>query len=135
VITLVEKFQGFYQHLYIRKLLFKGGSSMGHDISGFNQEGEQIAYARFSMWNQDAIILYHLLDSSKYHAGVSGSGRSSTFTIQQIEKALTSYKQFYHGVSLPENDLRKVDQKQIEQFIRSCLATANKEGYVRVSFA
>jgi hypothetical protein len=108
---------------------------MGHDISGFNQEGEQIAYARFSMWNQDAIILYHLLDSSKFHAGVSGSGGSSTFTIQQIEKALTSYKQFYQGVSLPENDLRKLDQKQIEQFILSCLVTANKEGNVRVSFA
>jgi hypothetical protein len=108
---------------------------MGHDISGFNRIGEEIAYARFSMWNQNAVILYHLLESTKYHAGVSGSGGSSTFTTQQIEKALNSYKQFYHGVDLPDNEFMKLDQKQIEDFIINCLATANKEGRVRVRFA
>jgi hypothetical protein len=109
---------------------------MGHDISGFNKAGEEIAYARFSMWNHNAIILYHLLESTKYFAGVSGSGRSSNFSIQQIEKALNSYKQFYHqGDSLQENEWRDWDQKQIQNFILNCLATAKNEGNVKVSFA
>ncbi|MHC0038330.1 hypothetical protein [Pseudoneobacillus sp. C159] len=109
---------------------------MGHDISGFNKAGEEIAYARFAMWNQNAIILYHLFESTKYHAGVSGSGRSTTFTIQQIEKALNSYKQFYHqGVSMPKDEWSEMDQKQIQNFIQNCLATAQKEGTVRVCFA
>jgi hypothetical protein len=114
------------------KILYKGGPSMSHDISGYNQVGDEIAYARFSMGNHNAIILYHLLESTEYYAGVSGAGRCTTFTIQQIEKALNSYKQFYYG---QENGLRNSDQKQIENFILNCLATANKEGSVRVSFA
>ncbi len=51
---------------------------MGHDISGFNKAGQEIAYARFSMGNCNALILYRLLNAQKYYAGVSGSGGGTT---------------------------------------------------------
>lgn len=108
---------------------------MGHDISGFNKAGEEIAYARFSMGNYNATILYNLLDANNYYAGVSGSGDSSTFSIQQIEKALSASKQFYkNGDSLSESDFSTWDQKQIQNFIQNCLATAKVEGSVEVYF-
>jgi hypothetical protein len=108
---------------------------MGHDISGYNKAGEEIAYARFSMGNYNATILYGLLDANDYYAGVSGSGNSSTFSMQQIEKALNSYQQLYSGDStLLENNYLDYDQKQILNFILSCLATAQKEGSVKVFF-
>ena len=79
---------------------------MGHDISGYNKAGEQIAYARFSMANYNATILYSLLDANKYDAGVSGSGDSSTFSTQQIEKALNAFNQLYdNSDSLSESAL------------------------------
>ncbi|WP_261134378.1 hypothetical protein [Bacillus sp. Marseille-Q3570] len=107
---------------------------MGHDISGFNRAGEEIAYARFSMGNFYASILYSLLDAEDYNAGVSGSGASSTFSTQQIEKALNAGKELFNneGSSLSEGD--SWDQKQILNFVRNCLTTAKKEGSVRVSF-
>ncbi|MDQ1004945.1 hypothetical protein QFZ28_005485 [Neobacillus niacini] len=103
---------------------------MGHDISGFNNTGDEIAYARFSMGNYNSTILYSLLDANKFYAGVSGSGRSSTFSIKQIEKALNTYNQLY-GNSLSERDW---DLKQIQDFIQNCLATAQKEGSVKIYF-
>ncbi|MEH7076521.1 hypothetical protein [Neobacillus drentensis] len=105
---------------------------MGHDISGFNKAGKEIAYARFSMGNYNAVILYSLLGATTYYAGVSGSGNSTTFSKQQIEKALNSYKQLYYKTdsSLSEN----WDLKQILDFILNCLATAQKEESVRVYF-
>jgi hypothetical protein len=103
---------------------------MGHDISGFNNTGAEIAYARFSMGNYNSTILYSLLDANKFYAGVSGSGRSSTFSIKQIEKALNTYNQLY-GNSLSERDW---DLKQIQDFIQNCLATAQKEGSVKIYF-
>ncbi|MEW9051577.1 MAG: hypothetical protein AB2392_10510 [Neobacillus sp.] len=105
---------------------------MGHDISGHNKAGEEIAYARFSMGNYNSLILYSLLDADKYFAGVSGSGDSCTFSIQQIEKALNTYNQKYgNGASLSETDW---DLKQILDFIHNCLTTAQKEGSVCVYF-
>jgi hypothetical protein len=105
---------------------------MGHDISGYNKAGEEIAYARFSMGNYNSTILYSLLDAEKYYAGVSGSGNSSTFSIKQIEKALITYNRMYgNGNSLSENDW---DLKQIWNFIQNCLATAKIEGSVGVYF-
>lgn len=105
---------------------------MGHDISGFNKAGEEIAYARFSMGNYNSLILYNLLDADRYYAGVSGSGDFFTFSKQQIEKALYDYNRSYnHGKSLSEVDW---DLKQILEFIQNCLATAQKEGNVRVYF-
>ena len=108
---------------------------MGHDISGFNKAGKEVAYARFSMGNYNALILYRLLNAHKYYAGVSGSGGSTSFSIQQIEKALDDYKKLYnHGESPEENDPSNWDQKQILNFIRNCLVTAQIEGRVRVYF-
>ena len=108
---------------------------MGHDISGYNKAGEEIAYARFSMGNYNATILYNLLDANNYYAGVSGSGSSSTFSIQQIEKALNAFKQFYKNSDcLSESASLPWDQKQILNFIQNCLATAKMEGGVRVYF-
>lgn len=104
---------------------------MGHDISGFNKAGEEIAYARFSMGNYNATILYSLLDAIHYYAGVSGTGESTTFSRQQVEKAIDNYNQLYKDETLSEIDW---DLKQILNFIQNCLATAQKEGDVRVFF-
>lgn len=108
---------------------------MGHDISGYNKAGKEIAYARFSMGNYNATILYRLLDAYDFYAGVSGSGRSTTFSTEQIEKALKAYKEFFHtGDSLSGIGLLGMDQKQILNFIINCLVTAQKENSVKVYF-
>jgi hypothetical protein len=105
---------------------------MGHDISGYNNTGEEIAYARFSMGNYNSAILYNLLDANEYYAGVSGSGNSSIFSVKQIEKALSMYNQIYgNNNSFSQSDW---DLKQIQNFIRNCLVTAQKEGTVSVYF-
>jgi hypothetical protein len=118
------------------KLNFKGGYfNMGHDISGYNKAQEEIAYARFSMGNRNAIILYSLLDATKFYAGVSGCGDSCDFSIQQFEKALDSYNQLCEKHdSLPKSDSLPWDQKQIHNFLLNCLRTAQKEGSVEVYF-
>lgn len=102
---------------------------MGHDISGYNKAGKEIAYARFSMWNTNAIILYHLLDANNFYAGVSGSGKSSNFSIQQMEKALDSFHQQFGN-----KEFNHFDLKQIQDFIFNCFITAEKEGSVKVFF-
>ncbi len=109
---------------------------MGHDIYGLDKDGKEIAYARFCMGNYHALILYSLLDSDKFYAGVSGSGGSATFTIQQIEKALDAYRQSYSNVKFPldGNDANSWDLKQILNFIENCLETAQKDGSVSVYF-
>ncbi|WP_453991457.1 hypothetical protein [Bacillus nitroreducens] len=109
---------------------------MGHDISGINKAGEEIAYARFGMSNYNATILYSLLEANEYYAGVSGSGGISTFSVQQIEKALEEYKKFFNtkDTTLQNNEPTNWDQRQILQFIQNCLATAHKEGSVNVYF-
>ncbi|GAA0328665.1 hypothetical protein GCM10008967_18940 [Bacillus carboniphilus] len=108
---------------------------MGHDIYGINKAGAEIAYARFSMGNYNATILYRLLEAEMFYAGVSGSGGSTTFTVEQIEKALRTYYTLYKkDVSQLNNDSIGWDQKQILIFIKNCLATAQKEGRVRVYF-
>ncbi len=100
---------------------------MGHDIFAFNLAGEEITYARFGMSNHNAVILYHLLDAEKYYAGVSGSGGSTAISVQQTEKAYSSFTEFKSiGDSL--------DQKQISTFLSNCLEAAKREGSVRVYF-
>lgn len=44
------------------KFLFEG-VLMGHDIVGYNKAGKEIAYARFSMGNPNATVLYTLLNT------------------------------------------------------------------------
>lgn len=108
---------------------------MCHDISGFSQSGEEIAYARFSMRNYNAVILYSLLDANTFYAGVSGCGRSTNFTSQQLERALNGYHRLFPGDdSQSEGTLLGWDKKQILSFIENCLATAQKEGNVKIYF-
>jgi hypothetical protein len=100
---------------------------MGHDIFAFDAAGNEVAYARFNMGNHNAVILYHLLDADKFYAGVSGSGGSAAISVQQTEKAFSSYNESYNiGDSL--------DKKQISEFLSNCLETAKKEGSVKVYF-
>ncbi|RSD29556.1 hypothetical protein [Mesobacillus subterraneus] len=108
---------------------------MGHDISGYNKAREEIAYARFSMGNHNAVLLYSLLEANHYYAGVSGTGKSSIFSVQHFEKALNSYKKLFKtGESLSESDCVSWDQKQILIFIKNCLETAQKEESVEIYF-
>lgn len=108
---------------------------MGHDIYGLNKARKEIAYARFSMGNRNAILLYSLLEAYQFYAGVSGSGKSSTFSKQQMEKALHEYKKLFNtDDSLSESNGVSWDQKQIRDFIKNCLETAQKEESVEVYF-
>jgi len=109
---------------------------MGHDISGYNKAGEEIAYARFSMGNYNATILYSLLDANDYYAGVSGSGMSSSFSLQQFEKALNDFNQIYSNgdSTLSESEVLTWDEKQISKFLLNCLETVKIEGSVQVFF-
>ncbi|MDZ5473302.1 hypothetical protein SM124_16410 [Bacillus sp. 31A1R] len=109
---------------------------MGHDITGYNKAGEEIAYARFSKGNDNATILYSLLDANEFDGGVSGTGNVSVFQINQIEEALNTYKRIYRNVdySLAHTNGEIWDQKQILNFLENCLVTAQIDGNVRVFF-
>ena len=109
---------------------------MGHDIFGYNKAGEEIAYARFSMGNHNALILYRLLNAYEYYAGVSGSGRGTTISKEQIEEALKVFEQQYNNKDSAHTnyDFLRWDGKQINDFIKNCSTTAKKEGNVKVFF-
>ncbi|WP_036688563.1 hypothetical protein [Paucisalibacillus globulus] len=108
---------------------------MGHDIYGINKNREEIAYARFSMGNPNATLLYRLLDAYEYFAGVSGTGEMASFSLQQMEEAWKIFKEYNKDVSFhSEDELENWDEKQIYKFIHNCLTTAQKEGSVRVYF-
>lgn len=109
---------------------------MGHDISGFNKAGTEIAYSRFSMGNSNAIILYRVFDALDYYAGVSGNGHSSTFSKQQVEKALENLGQLFRVDCTSQENFESMpwDVQQIFDFIINCLGTAQIEGSVKVYF-
>ncbi|UTR08857.1 hypothetical protein MM300_13015 [Evansella sp. LMS18] len=108
---------------------------MGHDIIGRNKAGEEVAYARFSMGNINALILYDLLDSNEFHAGVSGTGDSSVFSIQEIQKALNTFiEKYMREGSAAHSDFLDWDEKQILDFLQNCLRAAEDEGSVKVLF-
>ncbi|MBM7573610.1 hypothetical protein [Aquibacillus albus] len=109
---------------------------MGHDITGHNINGKEIAYAQFSMGNYNATILYSLLDADKYNAGVSGSGDTTTFSVQQMDKALDVFKKLCNNgdSTLLKNESLSWDEKQILNFLLNCSATAQEEGNVTVCF-
>jgi hypothetical protein len=111
----------------------KGGWFMSHEMLGCNRAGEEVAYARFSMRNSNAFVLYDLLEAHQFNAGVSGSGNSLSYSPLQMEKALNSWKRLY-GKSQPKNGTVNWDGKQINDFIVNCLKTAHKEGSVKVVF-
>ncbi|WP_163970910.1 hypothetical protein [Oceanobacillus halotolerans] len=109
---------------------------MSHDITGHNINGEEIAYARFSMGNYNAAILYSLLDADEYNAGVSGSGDTTTFSVQQMDKAMDLYKKSCNNgdPTLLKSESLSWDEKQILSFLLNCSATAREEGKVTVYF-
>ncbi|MRX56744.1 hypothetical protein GJU41_22635 [Bacillus idriensis] len=106
---------------------------MGHDISGYNKAGEEIAYARFSMGNYNFRILYGLLGADEFNAGVSGSGGHSVFSLQQIEQALNDCHLFFKNEALQSEGF-SWDKKQIFDFLLNCLSIVKKEGSVSVYF-
>lgn len=107
---------------------------MGHDIYGINRSGKEVAYARFSMWNHNANILYDLLDAQKYNGGVSGIGATAVYTRQEIEKALHDFRERFKK-DIPYADEDWIwDRKQILEFMENCLTTAREEGSVRIVF-
>ncbi|WP_026691352.1 hypothetical protein [Alteribacter aurantiacus] len=108
---------------------------MGHDISGFNKAGKEVAYARFSYGNHNSTILYRVLDADRYYAGVSGTGERSTFTKQELENALSAFNVLCKKGEIPlPNDFLVWDKKQTSDFLQNCLSTAKKEGKVEVYF-
>lgn len=106
---------------------------MGHDIYGYDKARKEVAYARFSKWNFNANVLYSVLEANEFFAGVSGSGGGSEFSVQQIKKAMKEFEVDYD--LNPSNEADKWDVKQIQDFLSNCLATAEKEGEVKVIFA
>jgi hypothetical protein len=107
---------------------------MSHEMVGWNKAGEEVAYARFSMSNSNAFVLYDLLDAHKFNAGVSGSGDGSDYSPGQMEKALNAWKHLYGTKSKATNGAENWDGKQINEFIVNCLKTSYKEGSVKVVF-
>ncbi|WP_456272485.1 hypothetical protein [Bacillus sp. AK031] len=107
---------------------------MSHEMLGRNLAGEEVAYARFSMSNSNAFVLYSLLEAHHYNAGVSGSGNSLTYSPLQLEKALTAWKKIYGKSTQSKSGTVNWDGKQINGFIINCLKTAQKEGRVEVIF-
>ncbi|MET3682554.1 hypothetical protein ABID56_000635 [Alkalibacillus flavidus] len=105
---------------------------MGHDIYGVNQNHQQVAYARFHMFNDVAHNLYQLLDSEECDGGVSGIGVQKTFSKEQIKQALDQYSQHYGHLSKQSLDM---DYEQINQFLHDCLSSAEQDGSVTVCFA
>ncbi|KYC91542.1 hypothetical protein B4102_3800 [Heyndrickxia sporothermodurans] len=109
---------------------------MGHDISGYNKSGEEICYIRFGKLNPTATVFYNLFDARDFHAGVSGTGASETYTLAHVEKTLANYKEFYGNdfVELKDDDFLIRERKEILKFINNCFETAKKEGSVKVFF-
>lgn len=109
---------------------------MGHDIYGYNKAGESIAYARFSMQNYNAYILYDILNAQEYNGGVSGIGGSLTLSKKAMEKAWKDYEQLFSSENdhFTEDKFLLWDKKQIREFMINCLAEAKKEGRVVVFF-
>ncbi|WP_077324245.1 hypothetical protein [Virgibacillus siamensis] len=109
---------------------------MGHDISSYNKEGQEVGYVRFTMGDSVAPLLYDLLDSNEYYAGVSGSGGVATLTSDQVENAMKRYNQLYDKELSKKgsDDFRAWQQDEIMKFISNCLKTTREEGAVRVFF-
>lgn len=104
---------------------------MGHDISGYNKKGEEIAYARYSMSNYNADLLYRAFESNDSHGGVSGLGNDKVFILQDVENAKTFFS------NLKDSDFEgdvEYEKEKLDKFIENCLETAKHEGFVRIGF-
>ncbi|MFD2762506.1 hypothetical protein [Lentibacillus juripiscarius] len=106
---------------------------MSHDIIGHNKAGEAIAHLRFTMNDVNSSLVYSLLESSDYYAGVSGTGDIVRFSQQQIEKALENYNK--DRIKYPGGKRFETWQRnEIQKFFKNCLETAKKEQTVQIFF-
>ncbi|TMN22731.1 hypothetical protein [Lentibacillus cibarius] len=106
---------------------------MGHDILGYNKSGENVAYLRFSKNDVNSLVVYCLLESSDYFAGVSGTGDSVSFTQQQMEKALENYNR--HMIIYPgKKHFETWQRNEILKFLKNCLEMTKKERTIQVLF-
>ncbi|PYZ96987.1 hypothetical protein CR205_11615 [Alteribacter lacisalsi] len=103
-------------------------------MHGINKSGQEVAYARFSMWNHNSTILYNVLDASQYHAGVSGCGERTTFSRREIERAMSAFINLDKNDIPSRSDFLNWDQQQVSDFLENCLKSARKEGSVDVYF-
>ncbi|WCF11567.1 hypothetical protein NDS46_29925 (plasmid) [Paenibacillus thiaminolyticus] len=103
---------------------------MGHDISGFNKRGIEVAYARYGMSNPGARILYKVLNAEDYDGGVSGIGIEKKFNENQIVEAIAKCLTI-NWDEVSEGDYEK---EKIEGFLKDCLNTATEEGEVKIFF-
>ena len=66
------------------------------------------------MGNYNAIELYSLLNALPYYGGVSGIGRSSTYTKEQLAEAIKKYKaQFGEPETMLNSGTEHWDLKQM----------------------
>ncbi|MFC4389030.1 hypothetical protein ACFOZ1_14600 [Gracilibacillus marinus] len=105
---------------------------MGHDIFAYNKANQEVAYARFSMFNDNSYILYDLLQAREFHAGVSGSGVCVEFSDVMMNQVMQDCNLLF-----PKNDRanrRDIDVKQIQGFIKNSYEAAKNEGSVKICF-
>ncbi|QPC45528.1 hypothetical protein [Mangrovibacillus cuniculi] len=108
---------------------------MGHDIYGLNKKGKEIAYARFSMSNSNARILYRVLNAQDKDGGVSGIGAVADFDFHQMESARKTFLGHTKDLrNIPPGSLAHHDIQQISTFLTNCKETAHREGKVQVYF-
>ncbi|GGK01046.1 hypothetical protein GCM10007063_24140 [Lentibacillus kapialis] len=109
---------------------------MGHDISSYNEMGQEIGYIRFTKGDMLAPLFYDLFDANEYYAGVSGTGEVATLPLIQIKKALAAYSklQAKDFGNKGNQEFLLWQREEMAKFINSCLQTARKEGAVNVFF-
>ena len=101
----------------------------------FNKNDEEISYLRFTMGDMYAFLLYELLDAHEYNGGVSGIGRSTAISLQQIEKAIYVYDSIVEQQPYDEsNEFKNWQHNEIVNFLENCLKTAKTEKNVKVLF-
>lgn len=101
----------------------------------FNKNDEEISYLRFTMGDSNAFLLYDLLDAHEYNGGVSGLGKSTAISLEQIEKAVQTYNFIRDQHSYDEsNEFGIWQHNEIAIFLENCLKTAKIEKNVRVLF-
>ena len=103
---------------------------MGHDISGYNKQGEEIAYARYAIGNGNSEKLYNVLDAWEYYGGVSGLGQSAKYNVRQIEQAIEKFK----AINWDNIEDWEYEKNKLERFLNNCLETAKREGEVSIYF-
>lgn len=113
------------------KLINERGRIMGHDISGYNKQEEQIAYARYSMNNNSARTLYEVLEVYDFDGGVSGIGAQEKFNAERIKQAIENFK----NIDWADFEDGAYEKEKLETFLNNCLKTAQEEGEVTISFA